>query len=98
MRCCRARAIENGAWVIAAAQGGLHEDGRETYGHSLVVDPWGRVVAELASDEPGIVYAEIDTAAVARGAREDPESEERARVRGDGGAPANRDERLRAAS
>ena len=59
----RARAIENGAWMIAAAQGGLHEDGRETYGHSLIVDPWGRIVAELAGDEPGIVYAEIDTAA-----------------------------------
>ena len=59
----RARAIENGAWMISAAQGGVHEDGRETFGHSLVVDPWGRVVAELAGEEPGIVYAEIDTAA-----------------------------------
>jgi predicted amidohydrolase len=59
----RARAIENGAWVIAAAQGGEHEDGRATYGHSLVVDPWGRIVAEIAGEEPGIVYAEIDTAA-----------------------------------
>ncbi|TGV13706.1 nitrilase-related carbon-nitrogen hydrolase, partial [Mesorhizobium sp. M4B.F.Ca.ET.143.01.1.1] len=39
----RARAIENGAYLIAAAQGGLHEDGRETYGHSLIVDPWGRI-------------------------------------------------------
>ena len=62
----RARAIETGAWVVAAAQGGLHDDGRETYGHSLIVDPWGRIVAELANDEPGIVYAEIDTAAVAQ--------------------------------
>ncbi len=61
----RARAIENGAWVIAAAQGGLHEDGRETYGHSLIVDPWGRVVAEVAGDEPGVIVAEIDTAASA---------------------------------
>ena len=51
----RARAIENGAWMIAAAQGGLHEDGRETYGHSLIVDPWGRIVAEPAGEEPGIV-------------------------------------------
>lgn len=42
----RARAIENGAFVLAAAQGGLHENGRETYGHSLVVDPWGRILAE----------------------------------------------------
>ncbi|MCQ0988989.1 carbon-nitrogen hydrolase family protein [Jiella marina] len=61
----RARAIENGAYVIAAAQGGQHEDGRETYGHSLIVDPWGRVVAEVEGDEPGIAIAEIDTAAVA---------------------------------
>ena len=61
----RARAIENGAFVIAAAQGGLHEDGRETYGHSLIVDPWGRVIAEVDGDEPGIAIAEIDTAAVA---------------------------------
>jgi len=56
----RARAIENGAWVVAAAQGGLHEDGRETYGHSMIVDPWGRIVAEAAHDEPGVVIAEID--------------------------------------
>src|SRR5690606_14182235 len=46
----RARAIENGAIVIAAAQGGKHEDGRETYGHSLIVDPWGRVLAEADHD------------------------------------------------
>lgn len=59
----RARAIENGAWVIAAAQGGLHEDGRETFGHSMIVDPWGRIVAEAAHDEPGVIIAEIDTAA-----------------------------------
>lgn len=58
----RARAIENGAWVIAAAQGGRHEDGRETYGHSLVVDPWGRVAAEIDGDAPGVLLAEIDTA------------------------------------
>ena len=45
----RARAIENGALMIAAAQGGLHEDGRETYGHSLIVDPWGRIVAEAGA-------------------------------------------------
>jgi deaminated glutathione amidase len=56
----RARAIENGAFVISAAQGGKHEDGRETYGHSLVVDPWGRILAEADGDEPGIVLAEID--------------------------------------
>ncbi|MCV0424529.1 MAG: carbon-nitrogen hydrolase family protein [Roseibium sp.] len=62
----RARAIENGAYVVSAAQGGTHEDGRETYGHSLVVDPWGEVIAELENDEPGFVLAEIDTENVAK--------------------------------
>jgi deaminated glutathione amidase len=60
----RARAIENGCFVFAAAQGGKHESGRETFGHSLIVDPWGRVLAEGGS-EPGIIVAEIDPAAVA---------------------------------
>ncbi|MER8442461.1 carbon-nitrogen hydrolase family protein [Mesorhizobium sp. M1066] len=58
----RARAIENGAYVVAAAQGGLHEDGRETYGHSLIVDPWGRIIAEATHDEPAVIVAEIDPA------------------------------------
>lgn len=56
----RARAIENGAYMIAAAQGGLHEDTRETFGHSLIVDPWGTIIAEVAGDEPGFAIAEID--------------------------------------
>ena len=60
----RARAIENGCFVFAAAQGGKHEDGRSTYGHSLVVDPWGRVLAE-GGTEPGVVLAEIDPSEVA---------------------------------
>jgi len=60
----RARAIENGCFVLAAAQGGTHENGRETFGHSLVVDPWGRIVAE-GGTEPGVIMAEIDLAAVA---------------------------------
>jgi deaminated glutathione amidase len=60
----RARAIENGCFVIAAAQGGKHENGRETFGHSLIVDPWGRILAE-GGTEPGIVLAEIDPAEVA---------------------------------
>lgn len=60
----RARAIENGAFVIAAAQGGRHEDGRETYGHSMIIDPWGRVVADVEGDEPGIALAAVDTALV----------------------------------
>ena len=59
----RARAIENGCFVLAAAQGGKHENGRETFGHSIVVDPWGRVLAEGGS-EPGVVMAEIDPALV----------------------------------
>ena len=62
----RARAIENGAFVISAAQGGTHEDGRETFGHSLIVDPWGSVIAELDHDEPGYVLADIDTDVVAK--------------------------------
>ena len=60
----RARAIENGAFVFAAAQGGKHESGRETFGHSLVVDPWGQILAEGGTD-PGVILAEIDPAQVA---------------------------------
>ncbi|MBA8836737.1 carbon-nitrogen hydrolase family protein [Ochrobactrum sp. RH2CCR150] len=65
----RARAIENGAFLISAAQGGLHEDGRETYGHSIIVSPWGKVLAEAAHDEPAVIVADIDVAesAAARG-------------------------------
>ncbi len=59
----RARAIENGSFVLAAAQGGLHENGRETFGHSLIVDPWGRILAE-GGTEPGIIMAKIDPAEV----------------------------------
>ena len=55
----RARAIETGSYVIAAAQGGQHENGRATYGHSIVIDPWGRIVAQLAHDEPGVLLADI---------------------------------------
>ncbi len=61
----RARAIENGCFVFAAAQGGKHENGRETFGHSLIVDPWGRILAE-GGTEPGVVMAEIDPAEVAK--------------------------------
>jgi predicted amidohydrolase len=60
----RARAIENGCFVLAAAQGGTHENGRATYGHSIVVDPWGRIIAE-GGTEPGVVMADIDPAEVA---------------------------------
>lgn len=61
----RARAIETGSFVIAAGQGGRHADGRETYGHSLIIDPWGRIVAEKDDDEPGVIVADIDLADVA---------------------------------
>jgi predicted amidohydrolase len=60
----RARAIENGSFVFAAAQGGKHENGRETFGHSLFIDPWGRILAE-GDAEPGMILAEIDPAQVA---------------------------------
>ncbi|MDO6964828.1 carbon-nitrogen hydrolase family protein [Rhizobium alvei] len=61
----RARAIENGAFLISAAQAGLHEDGRETYGHSLIVDPWGRILAEAGGTGEAVITAEIDLAETA---------------------------------
>jgi predicted amidohydrolase len=61
----RARAIEAGAFVVAAAQVGRHEDGRDTYGHSLVVDPWGRILLDLQT-EPGLGFAEMDLVEVER--------------------------------
>src|SRR6201999_2313312 len=60
----RARAIENGAFVIAPAQGGTHANGRQTYGHSLIIAPWGEILAE-AGTEPGVIVADIDLAASA---------------------------------
>jgi predicted amidohydrolase len=62
----RARAIENGAFVLAPAQGGFHEDGRSTYGHSMIVAPWGEVLAEAEGDEPGVIVADLDLEAVAK--------------------------------
>ncbi|CAN5240534.1 carbon-nitrogen hydrolase family protein [soil metagenome] len=59
----RARAIETGSFVIAAAQGGFHEDGRGTWGRSIVVGPWGEVIAKLDHDEPGVLIADLDLAA-----------------------------------
>ena len=61
----RARAVENQAYVLAPAQGGHHQNGRDTYGHSMIIDPWGKVLAVLASG-PGVVMAEIDHAEIAR--------------------------------
>ena len=60
----RARAIEAGAFVVAAAQVGQHEDGRVTYGHSLVIDPWGEVLLD-AGEEGGVHFADIDPARIA---------------------------------
>ncbi|HEX4533306.1 MAG TPA: nitrilase-related carbon-nitrogen hydrolase, partial [Rhizomicrobium sp.] len=57
----RARAIENGAFVFAPAQGSTHANGRKTYGHSLIVSPWGEIIAE-AGTEPGVIVADIDPA------------------------------------
>jgi predicted amidohydrolase len=61
----RARAIETGCFVIAAAQAGQHENGRATYGHSMIVDPWGRILGELGGEGAGVLVADIDLGAVA---------------------------------
>jgi predicted amidohydrolase len=68
----RARAVENGAWVLAPAQGGSHADGRATWGRSMVVDPWGKIVAQAFGDEPGVILAELDVEAAARARRAIP--------------------------
>jgi deaminated glutathione amidase len=60
----RARAVENQCYVIAAAQGGTHENGRRTFGHTMVVDPWGKVLAVLPEGE-GVVMAELDAQRIA---------------------------------
>jgi len=62
----RARAIETGAFVLAPAQGGAHADGRRTWGRSMVVNPWGEVIARLDHDHPAVLMAEIDLAEVGR--------------------------------
>jgi predicted amidohydrolase len=61
----RARAIEASAYVVAAAQVGEHADGRRTYGHSLVVDPWGEVLLDMGGEAPGLGFADIDLARIA---------------------------------
>lgn len=67
----RARAIETGCFVIAPAQGGKHADGRETYGHSLIIDPWGKILAEAGTD-PGVIVATLDLAKVDEARRKIP--------------------------
>jgi predicted amidohydrolase len=68
----RARAIETGSFVLAPAQGGTHEDGRATWGRSMVVGPWGEILARAEGDAPGVVLADLDLAAVARARRAIP--------------------------
>lgn len=65
----RARAIEQGCFIVAAAQAGTHEDGRTTYGHSLVVNPWGKVLLDMG-DQPGVAVVEIDLAEVGTARRQ----------------------------
>ena len=62
----RARAIETGAFMLAPAQTGHHEDGRQTYGHSLIISPWGEIIAERAEDSPGVLLAMLDLRDVAK--------------------------------
>lgn len=62
----RARAIETGCFVLAPAQGGEHEDGRKTWGQSVIVDPWGAVIARLDHDRPAVLHATLDLSAVGR--------------------------------
>lgn len=68
----RARAVEASAYVVAAAQVGVHEDGRETYGHSLVIDPWGDVVLDMGGDAAGLGFADIDPDRIATVRRQLP--------------------------
>lgn len=60
----RARAIETGCFIVAAAQGGAHENGRMTFGHSMIVDPWGKIIAKIDGDAIGVLVTEIDLGAV----------------------------------
>ena len=73
----RARAIENLAYVLAPAQGGVHETGRRTWGHSLVCDPWGQVLARRDEDGEGVVIAELDAGRMAEWRRQLPALEHR---------------------
>jgi len=68
----RARAIETGSFIIAPAQGGLHEDGRTTYGHSMIIGPWGDIRAAIDNDDPGYICVEIDVGDVTDARRRIP--------------------------
>ena len=56
----RARAVDTFCYVLAPAQGGVHASGRKTYGHSVIIDPWGSVIAECKDEKPGVIYADIN--------------------------------------
>lgn len=60
----RARAIETGSFVLAPAQGGFHEDGRGTWGHSLAIGPWGEILGQIDNDEPGVLVVDLPLAAI----------------------------------
>lgn len=90
----RARAIENGAFVISAAQGGVHEDGRETYGHSIIVDPWGRVIAEADHDEPGVIVATLSLDEVKAARSKIPNLKNARNYRVETGLPQTKGERV----
>jgi predicted amidohydrolase len=77
----RARAIETGCWVMAPAQAGEHYPGRRTYGHSLIVSPWGEVVAEADGDSEGVILADLDTDAVTAARSKVPSLANRRRFR-----------------
>jgi len=68
----RARAIETGSFVLAPAQGGFHEDGRGTWGHTIAVGPWGEVLGKLDHDEPGVLVVDLDLAAAGKARRAIP--------------------------
>ena len=96
---CRARAIENGAYVIAPCQNGTLEGGAECFGHSLIVDPWGEILAD-GGEEEGIVVAEIDPAKVTEARRRIPALTHDRDFTADGirARPAGRAERLPASA
>ncbi|MCL3883360.1 carbon-nitrogen hydrolase family protein [Marivita sp. GX14005] len=68
----RARAIENGAFIVAAAQVGHHDDGRKTWGHSMIVDPWGKVLLDMGGREPGLAVVDLDLNHVRRAREQIP--------------------------
>lgn len=76
----RARAVEASAYVVAAAQVGKHEDGRSTFGHSLVIDPWGDIVLDMGGEEAGLAFAEIDPERIAEVRKQLPSLANRRKV------------------